>query len=63
VVKYLTYVHAAVPKGNIKVGTWYSLEELLEIFTMDEIKYFFHPCNFGYEELERKVSKTKNLLK
>jgi hypothetical protein len=55
--KYLIYTHPAVAKGNIKVGTWYSLEELQQNYTLDEIKCFFSPCNFGWEELETKSKK------
>ncbi len=52
--KYLVYIHPSVPPANIKVGTWYSLEELQERFDSEFIKCFFTPSNFGWEEIESK---------
>ena len=63
--KYLVYVHSAIPRGNIKTGIWYSLEELKGMFDMDYIKDFFSPCNFAWEELEEdtNVKETKKFNK
>jgi hypothetical protein len=58
--KYLTYIHAAYPPANISVGVWYPLNELQSRFTMDQIKMFFTPCNFAWEDLEPKVIKKRN---
>ena len=59
--KYCVYAHSSVPKGNIKIGMWYSLEELKGMFDMDYIKDFFTPSNFAWEEIESKEKvKVKN---
>lgn len=60
--KYLIYVHPSVPPANIKVNTWYSLEELQVRFDLDYIKAFFHPANFSFSELET-TSTTKSITK
>lgn len=59
--KYLVYIHPAVPSCNIKINTWYSLEELQERFDLDYIKSFFTPANFAWEDLE--VTTNKKLTK
>lgn len=58
--KYLIYVHPAYPPANIKVGTWYLLEELQERFSLDELKCFFHPTNFSWSEIEPKNKKLQS---
>lgn len=52
--KYLVYVHSSKPPANIKVGTWYSLDELKQRFEMGYIKEFFSPSNFAWEDLNEK---------
>jgi hypothetical protein len=56
--KFLTYNHPSVPMKGIVVGRTYTLEELQEKFTLDEIKCFFKPTNFSFDELVIKETKT-----
>lgn len=60
--KYLVYCHPSIAPTNIKLNTWYSLNELKERFTIEEIKCFFTPCNFSFSELnnENKKKSDKN---
>lgn len=55
--KYLVYIHPAIPPANIKLNTWYSLEELKERFSMEYIRQFFSPANFAWEDLDRNSKK------
>ena len=57
--KCLVYNHPAVPPVGIKVGIWYTLEELKEKFDMEYIVYRFQPCNFGWEQVEEIFPKKK----
>jgi hypothetical protein len=50
--KYVIYNHPAFPPLGIKVGITYDLNELLKMFTLDEIKCFFQPDNFTWEQLD-----------
>jgi hypothetical protein len=52
VTKYLIYNHPAIPPVGIKVGVWYSLEELKEQFSLEYIVFRFQPTNFGWESVE-----------
>ena len=61
--KYCIYVHPSVPPVGIKVGVWYSLEELKERFTLEEIVFKFQGANFGFEELEEVYPKKKEVEK
>jgi len=53
--KFLVYCHPSVPSIGIKINTWYSLEELQLKYSLEHIKCFFHPANFGWEEIEPEV--------
>ena len=59
--KYLYYNHPAVPPPNIKVGQWYSLDELKTMYSMDYIVYYFFPANFGWESCEEIYPKKKEI--
>ncbi len=59
--KFLVYAHPSVPPVNIKINVWYSLDELKERFDLEEIKHFFQPSNFAWEDLD-KVDVKKNIL-
>lgn len=55
--KYLLYTHAAC-QPNIESGKIYALSELQKRFTLEEIKCFFTPDGFAWEEKEEvKLSK------
>jgi hypothetical protein len=54
--KYLVYTHSAKPPINIKIGIWYSLDELKSRFAIEYIKEFFSPSNFAWEDLNEKKS-------
>jgi len=48
--KYLTYNHASVAPINIQMEKVYLLEELQKNLTLEEIKCFFKPDNFKWDE-------------
>jgi homospermidine synthase len=63
--KCLIYSHPAVPPAGIRIGEWYTLDELKERFSIEYITKFFQPANFGWEECEeifprKKKVKNKN---
>ena len=55
--KYLVYIHSSKPPVNIKIGIWYSLDELKGRFDISYIKEFFSPSNFAWEDLDEKKVK------
>lgn len=59
-IKYLTYCHASEPPIGIKIGQWYSLDELKERFGLDYVTQFFFPSNFSWTEVEEIYPKKKN---
>lgn len=50
--KFLEWTHPAVPFHGLKMYKGYDLEYLKELFTMDQIRIFFKPIDFEWEELE-----------
>jgi hypothetical protein len=57
--KLLKYNHPAVPFNGIIIGKAYTLEELQNKFTIEEIKCFFTPDNFSFDELTDETIKKK----
>ena len=60
--KCLIYNHSAMPPANIKLGQWYTLDELRKVysFSLDYITAFFMPTNFGWEEIKEIYPKKKS---
>jgi predicted transglutaminase-like cysteine proteinase len=48
----LKYIHASVPKHNLKINKTHTYDDMIKLYTEEEIKTFFKPVDCEWHELD-----------